>query len=259
MADGVAAWTARAENSDGARAAKEPIARAVSFFEQALDENPHDLATLTWLLKVLWFQGEHTSLDGEEKLAVFERGRDLAQQAIDRLTADTDSDGRSLSEPDLRRLRSVDHAAELYFWSAAHWGLWGRQRGKIASARQGVAGRIRDFAQITIALNDEIEGAGGHRILGRLHTEAPKLPFVTGWIDREEAVRQLERAVEIAPDDWMNQLYLFEALIEFEPTRRLEAIEGLRALVVREPRAGTLVEDHKILQDARAILQRAES
>lgn len=257
IAEGIATWDRRNEQRIGALAATEPISQAVTSFERALEENPQDLVALTWLLKALWFQGEYTSLSGDEKLAVFERGRDLAQMGIERLAAAGTGDARSPSEADLRRLRDVEHAADLYFWSAAHWGLWGRQRGKIASARQGVAGKIRDYAEITIALDETIENAGGHRVLGRLHTEAPRLPFVTGWVDRAKAVQECERAAAIAPDEWMNRLYLYEALIEFEPTRRAEALEGLRLLVAETPRPETAVKDAKILQDARELLQRA--
>ena len=131
-------------------------------------------------------------------------------------------------------LEDTDHAAEIYFWGAAHWGLWGRYRGKIASARQGVAGKIRDYADVVIALDEHVEGAGGRRIMGRLHAEAPKLPFVTGWIDRKEAIRQLEQAVALAPDDLLNRLYYLEALIEFDSARRSRAIEDLRAMALPE-------------------------
>ena len=39
--------------------------------------------------------------------------------------------------------------------------------------------QIRDYAAVSVALDPQIENGGGHRVLGRLHTEAPKIPFIT--------------------------------------------------------------------------------
>ncbi|MDH3255559.1 MAG: hypothetical protein OEM62_11240 [Acidobacteriota bacterium] len=259
LARGQAAWAGRAESHNGSQADPGPIGEAVRAFEDARSADPEDLAALAQLLRALWFQGEHTPLDDEAKLRVFEYGRDLAQHAIDTLTSDLSTrDGKPTSEEIAAHVRDTESAGEIYFWAAAHWGLWGRHRGKIASARQGVAGKIRDYAEVTIALDERLQNAGGRRILGRLHTEAPKLPFVTGWIDRREAIRHLERAVELAPEDLMNRLYLLEALIEFDSARRPDAIRQLRQLVEQEPQPSTIVEDLKILEDARELLERAD-
>ena len=54
------------------------------------------------------------------------------------------------------------------------------------------------FSEVVIDIDEEIEEAGGHRVLGRLHSEAPKLPFFTGWVDRKTAVSELRRE----PSSW---------------------------------------------------------
>jgi tetratricopeptide (TPR) repeat protein len=259
LAQAEAAWARRAENHSGAQADPGPIDEAIRAFEAALSEDPQDLGAKARLLKALWFKGEHVALEPDSRLSVFQDARNIAQDAIDTLTP-SPSGGRDRAAPQeiATHLRNTPHAAEIYFWGAAHWGLWGRHRGKIASARQGVAGKIRDYAEVVIALDENMEGAGGRRILGRLHTEAPKLPFITGWIDRNEAVRQLERAIELAPDDLLNRLYYLEALIEFDKARRPQAIQELRELVEIEPNAATVVEDLKILAEARELLERVD-
>jgi len=254
-----AAWARRSEGHSGALASTVPIDEAVGAFEEALAQEPENLAIRAQLLKALWFKGEHTGLDRDSKIAVFQQARDLAQEAIDNLLSDLRIDrGRPTTDDIVVHLGDTDHAAEVYFWGAAHWGLWGRYRGKIASARQGVAGKIRDYAEVVIALDEHVEGAGGRRIMGRLHTEAPRLPFITGWIDRKEAIRQLEQAVELAPDDLLNRLYYLEALIDFDSERRSRAVEDLRAMVDMEPTVETVVEDLKILGDARELLERVD-
>ncbi len=145
-------------------------------------------------------------------------------------------------------------AAEVLFWSAVHTGLWGRTRGKLASAREGVAGRIRDYAGASVALDPTIENGGGHRVLGRLHTEAPKIPFITGWIDRDQAIQQLETCLAISPYDLTTRLYLGEALLKFAPRRKAEGLSLLRELVETTPDPEWLSEELKAIADARALL-----
>jgi predicted Zn-dependent protease len=91
-------------------------------------------------------------------------------------------------------------------------------------------------------------------VLGRLHAEAPKIPLVTGWISRDKAVSELRRALELAPDDLLTNLFLAEALLEFRPEKREEALDLLQAIASSEPSAEWRVEDAQTIEDARALL-----
>ena len=148
----------------------------------------------------------------------------------------------------------VPWAAEIYLHSAIQWGLWGRNTGKIKAAREGVGGRIRDYAEAVTLIDRNLDGAAGLRFLGRLHTEAPRVPFFTGWVDRDQAVVDLEEACELAPHDPVNQLFLADALLRFRQERRSEALERLQTVVAMTPRADNLVEDLAIIADARTLL-----
>jgi hypothetical protein len=120
-------------------------------------------------------------------------------------------------------------------------------------------GEVRDYATASIALDGGIENGGGHRVLGRLHTEAPRIPFITGWIDRDVAVRELEACLELAPDDLTTRLYLGEAMIEFAPRPRVVGLRKLRAVVAAGPDPRWVVEELKAIADAREILARESS
>jgi hypothetical protein len=124
----------------------------------------------------------------------------------------------------------------------------------MAAARQGVGDRVRRSAEILIVLDERFEDAGGHRILGRLHTLAPKVPFFTGWVDRGKAVAELRRAVALGPDNLDNHLFLAEALLEHQPARSAEAREILRRLLARQPAPELVVEQERTLANARALL-----
>ncbi len=259
VAKGDLAWERRAEGHEGALASAAPIEAAVAAYEQALEVDSGNLEARWKLMRALFFLGEHVVTDRERQLEIFERGRDLGSDGLDRLGGSKELLALEPTELRARLGDSRTAAAEIFFWSAVHWGLWGRTRGKFASAREGVAGKISDRALASIALDPTIENGGGHRVLGRLHTEAPKIPFITGWIDRETAVRELEACLEVAPDDLTTRLYLGEALIEFDPARRAEGVTILRDIVERKPQPGWLVEELSAIEDARRLLDRVDS
>ncbi|MCZ6508534.1 MAG: hypothetical protein O7A04_10890 [Acidobacteria bacterium] len=258
---GDAAWERRAEGHHQAVAAPGPIGEAIAAYEEALAQTPTDLEARWKLMRALFFRGEHVVSSHSARLRVFERGRQLGEHGIDQLSAGT-NDRKRFLELSAAKLRAAvgepTLGAEVLFWSAVHTGLWGRTRGRFASAREGVASKIRDYASASIALDDEIENGGGHRILGRLHTEAPRIPFITGWISRDTAVSELELCLTIAPEDLTTRLYLGEALIEFVPKRKQEGVALLRDLVQSDPDLRWLVEEKKAIADAEVILARID-
>jgi len=91
-------------------------------------------------------------------------------------------------------------------------------------------------------------------VLGRLHHQTPSIPFVTGWASRAEALKNLRAAVDVAPRNFVNRLYLAEALHDYEKDRRAEARKMLESLVADTPSAALAVEDARAQEDARALL-----
>lgn len=260
IARGDAAWTRRAEGQVAGKAASEPIGEAVKAYEAALALDSSSLEAHWKLMRAFWFQGDYATTGNEPRQAVFARGRDVGERALDLLAVRFGGrkklDAMKPAER-ARALAGLPEALPIYFWGAANWGLWGEEFGTMAAARQGVAGRIRDGAETVIALDERFEQAGGHRILGRLHDRAPSIPFFTGWIDHDLGVRELRRAVEIAPDYLYNRIYLIEALIEHgDKITRGEIDAILRDLLARPANPATLTEDSRILEQARQLLAR---
>ena len=210
------------------------------------------------ILRAYHFQGDHVLRNRDDRLALYEHTRLLADEARTQLGRKA---GRPIDRSETGKiaeaLRGEPWAVEIYLQSAIHWGLWSDNTGKMKAAREGVGSKLRDFAQTTIDLDESAEAAGGHRFMGRLHTEAPKIPFVTGWIDRKTAVRALERACQLAGQEPYNQLYLADAWLRFRKDRRSEAIERLKALIATPPRPEFAVEDAAAIRDARQILAEA--
>ena len=257
VATGDAAWARRAEGHQGDRALPGPINEAVAAYERAVKEQPDRLEGSWKLLRALHYKGEFAIADREGKQQAFARGKEVAAAGLDRLARR--AGGREKLDAltpvqAAKAVSGVPEARPLFLWAAVHWGLWGDVFGRMAAARQGVGDRVRRYSEILNALDERYEDAAGHRILGRLHTLAPKVPFFTGWVDRGKAVAELRRAVAIGPDNLDNHLFLAEALLEHQPARSAEAREILRRLLARQPVPELVVEQERTLVNARALL-----
>lgn len=259
IATGDAAWSRRAEGHQGGRAAAGPIDEAIAAYDKAVRQQPDRLEAHWKLLRALHFKGEYVAATADAKRQVFGRGRDLSEAALDRLARP--AGGRQKLDKMTPRqaaqaLAKVPEAAPLHLYAAIHWGLWGDAFGRLAAARQGVGDKIRRYGEIGVLLDERYEAAAGHRLLGRLHTLAPKVPLVTGWVDRDKAVAELRRAVELGPEDPYNHLFLAEALLEHHPARAEEARALLRQVAAWKPAADKAVEHAKAAADAKALLAR---
>ncbi|HZF10431.1 MAG TPA: hypothetical protein VFE33_16700 [Thermoanaerobaculia bacterium] len=257
ISQGDAAWARRAEGHHGGQAAAGPVDAALAAYEAAVKAHPQELDGYWKLLRAIHFKGEYVARTAEEKQAAFGRGREVAEAALNLLGAKVGGRARldKLSpQATAKALAGVPHAIDVYLWGGADWGLWGDAFGKLAAARQGVGDRVRQYAEVAIAMDERYANAGGHRMLGRLHTLAPKIPFFTGWVDHDRAVAELRKAVELGPEDPTNSVYLAEALLDFKPEKRAEALSILRRLGTVQPVPDRQVEDEKALAQAQTLL-----
>jgi tetratricopeptide (TPR) repeat protein len=256
---GDTAWARRAEGHQGDRALAGPIDEAVAAYELAVKQQPERLEGTWKLLRALHYKGEFATSNREGKQQVFARGKAVAEAGIDRLARRVGGreklDALAPAQA-AKAVAGIPEAKPLFLWAAVHWGLWGDVFGRMAAARQGVGDRVRRDAEILNALDERYEDAAGHRILGRLHTLAPKVPFFTGWVDRDKAVVELRRAVALGPDNLDNHLFLAEALLEHQPAKSAEARDILRRLLARQPVPELVVEQERTLVNAKALLRK---
>ncbi|HEX6862236.1 MAG TPA: hypothetical protein VF414_05425 [Thermoanaerobaculia bacterium] len=253
---GDAAWARRGEGHQGDRAAAGPINEAVAAYERAVKEQPDRLEAWSKLLRALHYKGDYAVHTREGKQQVFARGREVVEAALERIGRRAGKKLDDLPPEQVAKLvAKIPEAPEIFLWGGIHWGLWGDVYGRIAAARQGVGEKIRRYGEITVALDERLEKAGGHRLLGRLHTLAPKIPLVTGWVDRGKAISHLRRAVALAPEDLYNQVYLADALLQHQPEKSAEAKEILRKVLQKKPDPARVVEDERALAEARQLLK----
>lgn len=254
IALGDSAWARRAEGRQGDRAAAGPVGEAVAAYERAVKEQPDRLEGYWKLLRALHYQGDYAVQSKEGKQKVFGRGREVVEAALERMNRRVGKKLDELPPAQVAKLVSgIPEAPAVFLWGGIHWGLWGEAYGRLAAARQGVGDKIRRYAEVAVAIDERYDRAAGHRLLGRLHTLAPKIPLVTGWVDRGKAISHLRRAVALAPEDLYNQVYLADALLQHQPGKAAEAREILRRVLQRKPDPARVVEDERALSEARQL------
>jgi hypothetical protein len=240
IARGDSAWAGRAEGEREGRSQPGPILDAVGSYQRALVQSPGDLEARWKLLRALHFAGGFAVQDEAEKLAIFDRAREISEEGLDLLGIRAGA-GVRLEELDPKSVRgrlaaanvAASNVARLYFWSAISWGGWSRTVGLLSAVRQGVA--------------------------NRLHAELPRVPFVTGWVDRTQALPLVERAYTMAPTNPGNRLLLALTLLDFSPERRDEALALLGQVQELAPRPTMRIEDLAIRDEATKRLDAARS
>jgi hypothetical protein len=258
LAAGDAAWLHRAEGHQGARAAAAPIGEAIAAYDRALQAR-HDCLECSWkLLRALHFQGQFVARSKEDKQAIFDRGRKIAEAALDLLATRKVGSREKMDALTpaavAKACAGVPEAIAVHLWGGIHWALWGDVFGHIPAARQGVGDKVRRYSEVVIAIDERYEHAGGHRLLGRLHTLAPHIPLITGWVSRDTAVGELRKAYAIAPDYPLNGVFLADALLRFQSEHANEARDILRKVSARPPNADDAVEDEDAIAQAKQLL-----
>jgi tetratricopeptide (TPR) repeat protein len=265
VTSGDSAWDRRAEGEQEGRPLPEAIREAVRSYERALATQPDNLGARWKLLRALHFSGDFVSQDQAKRLEIFKLAREVSEQGLERLSGRV-LPGKQLDELKLPtlidRLEATEtprrDVARLYFWSAINWGAWSREAGLLSAVRKGVANRLHRYTLIAIALEPEYDEGGAFRLLGRLHAELPRVPFLSGWVEQEEALPLLERAYALAPDNPGNRLLLGLTLLDLAPERRAEALELLKQVERLAPRPSMRIEDISMREEARKRLAMAD-
>ena len=258
ITEGDAHYARRQDGRVGALANPREIALAVASYDRA-SEAP-DSAEARWkLARALYFLAAYTGQDADGQAAIYEKARRVGDDAIHILERRAKNrgaapfEGRAPSDIAAAVLSDRD-AAPTFFWTGVAWGQWALTSGKMKAARTGAAEKIRDDAMIVIALDPEFEEGGGYRILGRLHHQAPKLPFLTPWVSREKALENLRRAVAVNDRNFVNRHFLAEALADGGAAERAEAVKIEEKIAVDAPSPGHLVEDLSTQEEAKKNL-----
>ena len=257
LAMGDRAWAQRAKGHQGSRAALEPIQNAINAYVRVLDAEPDNIEARWKLLRAFYFKGEFVLENSRDRLALFRTGREIAEVGRLQIESDYGLSGSMFKMSPAKVAQAVGNqvdVAEFCFWATANWGLWGQYSGKLVSALAGLVRKLRQFAEIMVLMDESVENGGGHRLLGQLNARVPRIPFFTWWVDHDLAISELRLSLQVAPNSLLSKIFLAEALLKFRNTMNKEALELLQDIVKSDPDPIQLVEDIRVIEDARVLL-----
>ncbi|MBI3596241.1 MAG: hypothetical protein HY203_03695 [Nitrospirae bacterium] len=263
MEEGDRHWDLRGEGSQDSHPDSKEIDEAIAVYRQALAMTPDSLAVRWRLMRAIFFKGEYGTDDNERKKTIFDDGKAIGEEALRLIRKEASRrTGKSMDKAgpvDLGPVMSDSpDVVATFLWSSANWGEWAIAYGKFQAVRQGAATKIRDLAMAGSRMDPNYNEGGGYRILGRLYHQTPYVPFITGWASTKEAVVFLRRACEIGPHNFLNRLYLAEALWDLGRDSRKEAREVAEALIRDTPRPEFLIEDRWAREKAQKLIEATE-
>ncbi len=256
VADGDRFYAARAQGATGARAKADNIDAAIAAYQRALAANPNDLEAHARLLRAYRFKGAFVASTVEQKKQIYAIAKTAGGKALAAANKRLGTNDKSSEKQVAEAARKVPGAGEVFMWDSVNWGEWALAYGKMAAARQGAADRIKREATIALLTDPHIENGSPARVLGRLHDQTPRIPFITGWASSKEAVRFLEESLKIDPTNKLTLVFLAEALVSNDSSKKPQAIQMLRNAIGTPVHPEFLVEDAGAIDDAKALLRK---
>lgn len=259
VADGDKHFAARAEGAQGRYASAAQIDAAIAAYQRAIAANANDIDAQWKLLRAYRYKGAYVERTNDDKKKIYgiaKTAGEAALKAVERQLASKNIKAGAPEKQIADAARALPGIAEVYLWDAVNWGEWALAYGKLAAAREGAADRIKREATIAYLADPRIEGGAPPRVLGRLHDQTPRIPFITGWASSKDAVRFLTESMKIDPANKITLVFLAEALVSNDSKTKSQAVQMLRNVVSAPNNADYVVEEAAATEDAKALLKK---
>lgn len=261
MAEGDQHWAQRAEGAQGGHAQAQHVDAAIAAYQKAVAQSPNDLEARWKLLRAYRFKGAYTTSNNDERKRIYGEAKKAGESALTVLDKDLMAKGvKSVAKATEKQVadaaRQIPGAGELFLWDAINWGEWAIAYGKMAAVREGAADRIKREATIAMLVDPKLEGGSPARVLGRLHDQTPRVPFITGWASSKEAVRLLNESLKIDPANKITRTFLAEAMVSNDSNTKPQAVQMLKEVVNTPNDPNYPVEQAAAQEDARALLKK---
>ena len=260
VADGDQHWALRAEGHQSGHAKAPHVDAAIAAYQRAVTQNPNDLEARWKLLRAIRFKGAYVASSSDEKKQIYSTAKKAGEDTlavVDRLLSAKGM--KSVSKATEKQVadvaKAIPGADEVYLWDAVNWGEWALAYGKMAAVREGAADRIRREATIAMLMDPKLEGGAPSRVLGRLHDQTPRIPFITGWASNREALRFLNESLKADPTNKITKVFLAEAMVNGNSDTKPQAIQSLKELLTTPNDPNYEVEQAAAQDDARALLK----
>ena len=227
---GIVAYENRASGAIGTKAEPSNINQAITYFERAVKITANEEEATVYLLKSYYYKGTFVVTDHDERKAIYNQGKDLAEKMIVK----------------------YPNSVPLRYWYLTCLGKWSEMYGIFTAAKEGVAGVMKAHSETIIDLDPEYNHGGGYFMLGAVHYKSPYIPFILSWPTNDDAIFWLKKAVNTGEATPVQKNYLSKAL--YKDKQENAAIRLVKEVISTSPDTDFLVEDRYEIEEAKKLL-----
>jgi hypothetical protein len=256
LAQGDQHYADRAQGANGAHADGAQVNAAIQSYQNELKEHPNNLEAHWKLLRAYRYLGAYVATTSEQKKQIYGNAKVAGEKAIALVNRILGDKAKGNEQQVAAAARAHPGIGEVFLWDAINWGEWALAYGKLAAARQGAADRIKRQATIALLIDPRMEMGSPGRVLGRLHDQTPRIPFITGWASSKEAVKFLSESLKIDPSNKITLNFLAEAMVSNDSSSKPQAIALLRQSIEQPMHPDFPVEDAAAVAESKALLKK---
>ncbi len=197
---------------------------ALDLFRTALKTTPLDTSAAVGFVRAALLKGNHTSMEKNSKKELYLEAKNTIEKVLDKYPS----------------------SGEVIYWYCAALGSWAQIYGVLAAAKAGVADKLKSLCEKLITMPSSKMKARGHRVLGRVHFEAPYIPFILSWPSNKEAIKHLQNSIALDKENPLSYSYLAEAL--YEEGDKKNAAKLLRECQQLQPRKPFQLNDKEDIE-----------
>lgn len=209
------------------------IDKAIALYREAImNSSGSEKEEAIWkAMQAYYFKGRYTVSDSKVRKAIYDKAKDVG----------------------IKGIKEFPESAAIHVWMAGIWGAWGEEHGILKAARKGIAGKIKKHCEKAIELDENFAEGSGYLILGRLHFKAPRIPLILRWPSKKKALKFLEKAHKISPQNMFTKQFLAEAL--YERGQKDRATELMEEILNTDTLVRGIVEDAVVKSEVTKMLK----
>lgn len=227
---GINYFDKRAEKHTGLKVDSTNINLAIDYFNKALISGKEIEKTYDYLLLSYYYKGAFVVRTKEDQKANYLIGTKLGEKIIKRYPKNSG----------------------ILLWYIANFSKYGELKGIVASAKEGLADKIKLHTEQLIKLDPEFSDGAPHKLLGVINYKVPYIPLFLTWPSKEVAEKHLKKALTINPKSISNIYYYAEFLTEVKRTAEAKIL--LNKAISISPREDALIEDLYDIDMAKKLL-----
>jgi hypothetical protein len=229
---GVKYFDLRAEKHEGLVVDSTNINKAIYYFKSAVNKPENNEKALDYLILSYYYKAAFVVIGKKAQKKNYYIGKKLGDQAAE----------------------TYPKNPGILLWYIANYSKYGEAQGIVASAKNGLADKVKTLTEKLMEIDPSFSDGSPHRIIGVLHYKVPNIPFMLTWPDKVEAEKNLKKAISYNTKSIANLYYYAEFLVNEK--RDAEAKVVLDKLLKIKPRENALIEDMYDISMAKKLKQK---